>query len=401
MMKPNFIIAVTGQSNSQGFGGRYEIGKTEDQPHERVMGWDANRKEWLIANMMDESLGTADHKYIGTQSFAFHFAKQVAKNDESKIVGVVNYGLGGQPIKRWTTVPANAMFRFVKNKYIDSDVVFSFKACNDRVLCLEDTGSFHVSRPVNVTFGWEAFSIIDAVTKEKQLMDGLKEKNVFIQNVFHNKYIKMDQNGAVTTSEMETDECVFAVEVVKTGYTKMFAFKGKYGHYMTLRTTTHVDGNMIGVDIDSVGLVGVNPADFGDIYAIHKRRIAESVKDAGQKKIDCVCWHQGEADYTVLGTYYENALSQVIEQYRSESFCNHDTVFIVGTTSKVVDNESDWWNVRNTQLSKLNADAMENTACVDTIGLETNILDKIHFTSEGHRQLGILYMEKYLELKGN
>ena len=30
-MKPNFIIAVTGQSNSQGVGGYYDISKSEDQ----------------------------------------------------------------------------------------------------------------------------------------------------------------------------------------------------------------------------------------------------------------------------------------------------------------------------------------------------------------------------------
>ena len=63
-MKPNFIIAVTGQSNSQGHGGYFEIDKTEDQPHERVMGWNATENKWSIASMIDESLGTVDHKFL-------------------------------------------------------------------------------------------------------------------------------------------------------------------------------------------------------------------------------------------------------------------------------------------------------------------------------------------------
>lgn len=400
-MKPNFIIAVTGQSNSQGFGGHYEVSKTEDQPHERVMGWNATENKWTVASLLDESLGTSDHRTPGSQSFAFHFAKQIAKNDPTKVVGIVNYGIGSQPIRRWTKIPSQGFFRVVPNGWKSDPTVFSIKACNDRVLCLDPLMNFHASRPVNINYGWEAFSIIDPVTKQKYTMDNIKSGRCVVQSAFHKKYIKMDANGVVTASDQENEETIFDIEVVQTGYTKMFAFKGKYG-YLCLNSVHHVDGMMIGVDAYSVSLVGVLPEfDHGDIYAVHTERIRNALSSAGLVKIDCICWHQGEADFACFGTYYENAICQTIEQYRHEPFCNDDTMFIVGNTSKVQDSDVDWWNVRNTQLSKLNVDYMANTACVDTVGVDYNLQDKIHFSSAGHRQLGNLYCEKYINMKRN
>lgn len=403
-MKPNFIIAVTGQSNSQGHGGHYEIGKTEDQPHERVMGWNAREKKWVVATLTDESLGTVDHRIPGSQSFAFHFAKQIAKNDPTKIVGIVNYGIGGQPIKRWTKVPSQAFFRIIPNGWKSDQTVLSLKACNDRIICLDQLKQYHASRPVNINYGWEAFSIVDAVTKKTFTLENVPEGKALIKSAFHNSYISIGQGGIVSPSVVETDECIFDVEMVRTGYTRMYAFKGKNG-YLCLNSLGHVDGPMLGVDVNATCLVGVSAENeetdtpHGDIYAVHAQRIKESLKEAKLRKIDCICWHQGEADFACYGTYYENAICQTIDQYRKENFCNNDTVFIVGNTSKVPDSDVDWWKVRNTQLSKLNVDYMVNTACVDTVGVDYNILDKIHFSSEGHRQLGNLYCEKFLKMK--
>lgn len=403
-MKPNFIIAVTGQSNSQGNGGHYEISRTEDQPHERVMGWNARDNKWVIATLTDESLGTSDHRIPGSQSFAFHFAKQIAKNDPTKVVGIVNYGIGGQPIKRWTKIPSQGLFRLVPNGWKKDTTVFSLKACNDRILCLDPLKQYHASRPVNINYGWEAFSILDANTKKPIPIHELRQGKVLIKSAFHNTFVSIGSNGIVSPSSVETDECIVDTEIVNTGYTKMYAFKGKNG-YLCLNSLVHVDGPMIGVDINATSLVGISPEEeqtdtpHGDIYNVHVDRIKKALYEANLRKIDCICWHQGEADFACFGTYYENAICQTIEQYRSESFCNDDTMFIVGNTSKVPDSNVDWWRERNTQLSKLNVDYMLNTACVDTVGVDYNIIDKIHFSSEGHRQLGNLYCEKYLKMK--
>ena len=40
---PNFVIAVSGQSNSQGYGGYYDATNPEDQAHDRILSWNAAR----------------------------------------------------------------------------------------------------------------------------------------------------------------------------------------------------------------------------------------------------------------------------------------------------------------------------------------------------------------------
>jgi hypothetical protein len=398
-MKPNCIIAVTGQSNSQGYGGMYDVSKTEDQPHERVMGWNAKTKEWKTANLFDETLGTYDHKIQGCQSFAFHFAKQLAKNDPTKIVGVVNYGIGGQNIKRWTQIPSQCFFRCVPNSWKQEKTVMSIKGCNDRILCNDGENSYHFSRPVNINYAWEAFTMSSIETNEAIEIDEINDMEVVIHSPLHNIYISLGSNREVKSSKIQTEETIFSIETIKTGYTYMHAFKGKHG-YLCMNSIEHVDGGMFGMDVESVKLTGILSDEFGDIYNTHVQRIKDCLQDANLKKIDCICWHQGESDFNCLGTYYEHAIGLTIEQYRNETFCNHDTIFIVGNTSKE-NGEEDWWDTRNIQLSKLNVDNLLNTACVDTTGVDFNQNDKIHFSSKGHRQLGGLYCEKYLQMKKN
>ena len=101
--EPNFIIALTGQSNSQGLGGEYEDAKTADQPHQRIVGWNSNKNKWEIADLRDESLGTVDHKPKGSQSLAFHFAKRLVNMFPDIVVGIINYGLSGMQISLWDT----------------------------------------------------------------------------------------------------------------------------------------------------------------------------------------------------------------------------------------------------------------------------------------------------------
>jgi len=399
-MKPNFIIAVTGQSNSQGYGGFYDPSKTEDQPHERVMGWNNNLKSWDIAALYDESLGTTEHKILGSQLFAFHFAKQIAKNDPSKIVGIINYGIGGQEIKRWNKIPGECFFTFCSNQW--DDTTFSLKACNDKVLCIDNNNKLHFTRPININFGWESFNLIDSNSNE--ILDPLTniksydKKTVYIKNKFYNNFIDIS-NGNIILSN--TPNSYFEINNLLYNNSVITAFKlcNTPNFYLGLANPYYISGDLFGYSIEGSSLTIINSVNHNDIFTKHTSMITEALKDANLVNIDCLCWHQGEADFNKFGTYYENCLYQTILQYRNMHFCNYNTPIIVGNTTIILQNDDDWWKNNNKQLFKLNLDNFKYTACVDTIGVDYNLNDPIHFSSEGHRQLGFLYCEKYIEMK--
>jgi len=60
--KPNFIIALTGQSNSQGSNSFYDQDNSFDQPHERIFGFNSTNQSWDIADLNSESTGSFWHK---------------------------------------------------------------------------------------------------------------------------------------------------------------------------------------------------------------------------------------------------------------------------------------------------------------------------------------------------
>jgi hypothetical protein len=99
--EPNFIIALTGQSNSQGCNAFYDANVNEDQPHERVFGFNPTSQVWEVADLNTESLGAFWHKAKGWQSLAFHAARRLVEAYPDIKVGIINLGLGGQPICRW------------------------------------------------------------------------------------------------------------------------------------------------------------------------------------------------------------------------------------------------------------------------------------------------------------
>ena len=95
--KPNFIIALTGQSNSQGAGGIYDFNSIDDQPHDRIYSFNIWSKTWGKADLRD---------FIGTkppdlQCLAFHFAKMLVQCYSDIRIGIINFGVGGQAISRW------------------------------------------------------------------------------------------------------------------------------------------------------------------------------------------------------------------------------------------------------------------------------------------------------------
>ena len=99
--KPNFIIALTGQSNSQGYGANYDSNEPDDQPHERIFGFNPTTQQWETADLNTESLGATWHKALGAQSLAFHMARRLVEAYPDIRPGIINLGVGGQPISRW------------------------------------------------------------------------------------------------------------------------------------------------------------------------------------------------------------------------------------------------------------------------------------------------------------
>lgn len=97
--KPNFLILLTGQSNSLGWGGSSDKTNENDKQHERISGWNISTSTWDIADLDDNSLGM---KPIGNQCLAFHFAKCIVKIHKNAHVGIIVVGEGGQSINRWT-----------------------------------------------------------------------------------------------------------------------------------------------------------------------------------------------------------------------------------------------------------------------------------------------------------
>jgi len=100
-LKPNFIIALTGQSNSQGWNAFYDENNVNDQNDDRIFGWNATTSEWEKADMLTESLGQFFYRKKGWQSLAFHFAKCLVEGYPNIRPGIINLGVGGQSISRW------------------------------------------------------------------------------------------------------------------------------------------------------------------------------------------------------------------------------------------------------------------------------------------------------------
>ena len=105
--KPNFIIALTGQSNSQGCNAFYDSNNIYDQPHERIFGFNSTSQSWEIGDLNTESSGSFWHKPAGWQSLAFHFAKRLVEAYPDIRPGIINLGIGGQNISRWAKFSNN------------------------------------------------------------------------------------------------------------------------------------------------------------------------------------------------------------------------------------------------------------------------------------------------------
>ena len=100
---PNFIIGLSGQSNSQGIGTSYDPGNPDDQPDPRIFGWNPTVQDWQIADLNTESLGWnyQTFKPSGSQCLAFHFAKRLVESNPNIRPGIINFGVSGTSIAFW------------------------------------------------------------------------------------------------------------------------------------------------------------------------------------------------------------------------------------------------------------------------------------------------------------
>ena len=122
---PNFIIALTGQSNAEGLSTSYDPTNPNDQPNERIFGWNPNLQKWEIADLRTESLGYSFHtfKQLGTQCSAFHFAKRLIEAYPTIRPGIINIGVSGATIGFWTNWLSNdKYYSYTINKVIWYDI---------------------------------------------------------------------------------------------------------------------------------------------------------------------------------------------------------------------------------------------------------------------------------------
>lgn len=102
--QPNFIIAITGQSNSQGYDAYYNNINYFDQPHDNIFAFNGETQNWETASLTNNSIGVPPDKVSNTQSLAFHFAKRIVEAYPYIRPGIINFGIGGQSIGRWINV---------------------------------------------------------------------------------------------------------------------------------------------------------------------------------------------------------------------------------------------------------------------------------------------------------
>ena len=93
-----YVFFVTGQSNSQGYGGYADICDARDHCDHRILSWNINTNAWEVANLFSE-IGT---KPANNQCFAFHFAKELLKIYPGIYIGLIVIGCPGTSICNWT-----------------------------------------------------------------------------------------------------------------------------------------------------------------------------------------------------------------------------------------------------------------------------------------------------------
>jgi len=126
----------------------------------------------------------------------------------------------------------------------------------------------------------------------------------------------------------------------------------------------------------------------GSYFSQIRNTVTQAINELPNKStVDGILWHQGESD-GVNDNYYSEALYNLIEDFRNESWFGYERPFICGETA---------WLPVNQQLRKLNSDNDPWTACVEAEGLST-VRDNDHFSAESLRTIGKRYGDAYLQM---
>lgn len=112
------LILVTGQSNALGAGTAFD--PALDAPHERVFAF--TNDGWRVANLhqiWDLNWHPRNHPNTDpSNNFGFHFAKRVAEEDSSRVIGFILSTAPGAAISHWN--PNGAFYAQVQNKVLDA-----------------------------------------------------------------------------------------------------------------------------------------------------------------------------------------------------------------------------------------------------------------------------------------
>lgn len=220
--EPNFIIALTGQSNSQGFGGQFEEGNPADQPHARIRGWNHIALEWQEADMRTDSLGSTSHRPKNHQSLAFHFAKRLVNKYPDIIVGIINYGLSGAPIRYWNEEEDGTIYKV--HKYIIEKALSKLEyKRNIDVICYHQGES-----DWNMDTAYYE-DTLNKVIKQYRSLDACNHETPFIvgQTTQANNYFEM-QNETLLNLNIDDDKYT---ECVDTGDLQTATYQGQPDPY--------------------------------------------------------------------------------------------------------------------------------------------------------------------------
>ena len=171
------------------------------------------------------------------------------------------------------------------------------------------------------------------------------------------------------------------------------------------RTIVQQDpSRVVGIVIGSAPGEGIEHWDScGSFFNQVSDKAQDALDAQGVKtQFDGILWHQGESDWQVLGTsdvdatsrerayaeYYPEKLSELMQNFRDQSWFGSNRAFICGETFR---------SPVNARLNELNNDSSEWTACAAGSDLSTR--DGIHFDAAGLRTLGQRYGEAYLNIQ--
>lgn len=177
-----------------------------------------------------------------------------------------------------------------------------------------------------------------------------------------------------------------------------------FGFHFGKRMVAQSDTRVVGIVLVTAPGEGINHWDPDNYFFNKIRNKALAALNALPHKsaFDGILWHQGETDWANSGTldpelagqsiddnYYSNKLWQLIDNFRNESWFDHNKPFICGETAR---------SPINSRLMALNRDSDQWTACVEGGGLDTWDEPQVHFSAQGLRILGAHYADKYFSM---